>query len=139
MRPSELDYLNNLLLEDRFLRCRGFTNGRGASQWLVLDSCLGLGLRWRKGDGSLLEEFWGLGERSIVGYWLEIGIGFVFLGVDGFEEQRLPAHVHVHDGDFPQMRADFLLRHSEGPPFVQVAQKTGEEFHFTGECTVDGR
>ena len=74
---------------------------RRAPRWSVFDLCLRLGLRRRKVDGSLLEEFCGLLERSIAGHWLEIGIGFIFLGVDGFEEQRLPAHMHVHVGDFP--------------------------------------
>jgi hypothetical protein len=80
----------------------------------------------------------GLCKRQIIGYLLEIPMGFPLLHPDAREQESLPWHRQTQGSQGPMARDNFRLPNLKVASLVQVSQQAKSEFHGLCEMAVKG-
>src|SRR5437762_13969366 len=91
-------------------------------------SCIELLLRC---DQSLPEKkVGGIGQTQIICHTFEVAVTFFLLHADALEQERSPAHIHRHIGDFPNPGSEFSSLYHELAALFEMSKQPAAKFDF---------
>src|SRR5436190_13451400 len=91
-------------------------------------------------DQSLPEKkVGGIGQTQIICHTFEVAVTFFLLHADALEQERSPAHIHRHIGDFPNPGSEFSSLYHELAALFEMSKQPAAKFDFVYQLAIDTR